>query len=149
MVLEAAAALGVASSVCQFIDFASKLISESHAIYRSGNDKSVRRLQLETAMKTIVDLSASVDASVARAAFGRKLSSEEEKLQQICEDTRKTGLQLLEVLDDITLTSGSLAWRSFREALAMRWQEQKIESTLQALYRHRMDIDSFLLVLLR
>lgn len=149
MALEATAALGVASSVCQLIDFASKLLSESYAIYQSGDEKSVKRLQLETAISTITELSASVDASVAHTALGRRLSSEERSLQNICERTRGTSLQLLEVLDEITLTSDNLAWRSFREALSMRWQKQKIDSTLETLCNHRLEINSFLLVLLR
>lgn len=80
----------------------------------SGDGKSVKRLQLETAVSTIAELSASVDASVAQTSLVRGLSSEERSLQNICERTRDSSLRLLEVLDEITLTSGNLAWRALR-----------------------------------
>jgi hypothetical protein len=47
MGLDPFSALGVAANVVQFIDFGSKLISESHEIYKSATGTSTGMVELE------------------------------------------------------------------------------------------------------
>jgi hypothetical protein len=144
-----AAALGVASSVCQLIDFACKLLSSTHQIYKDGHGTSIRKLELETAAETIATLTSDISTTLSGVNRCQKSKDDEAKLRKICDNVTEITGKVLAVLDRITITSGSRVWSSFREALSIMWNEDKIASTLRLVEMYRADIDTFMLVLIR
>lgn len=149
MVLEACAALGVASSVCQFIQFASKLVSDTHEVYTDAEGSSIRRLELETAAETLAGLSANVASTLDEAAEGSQFTSQDQKLKQICDRIIKIAAKLLTVLDKIAISSPNRKWKTLREALSMLWNENKINELVSSLNTLRRDLDTSILILIR
>jgi hypothetical protein len=163
--MEPLTALGLASNVVQFVDFASKVISQTVKIYRTapkGNDQDEHKI-LENVTRDLVIYSESLKKSlesqtpnVARgfrdtllpAAPPPVLSEADQEIVHICNDCKKISARLLAVLDKLRSSKITL-WNSFLDALKTIWSEEEIQSLRQVLdtYRHQMSL--YLLVSIR
>ena len=144
MVLEPFTALGLASNVVQFVDFAFKLVSESQAIYKSGSGASVtaRDLEVITADLDRLVLQLANAKGTSAAGVGTDLKS----IAAHCHDTAE---ELLSALVQLRSNSPTGKWKSFLQALKEIWRKDKIEELARRLERFQKQINSHLLFILK
>lgn len=149
MVLDPFTALGLASNICQLIEFSRKLLSGTYEGYKSRDGSLIRRVQLQAAAVTIEHLTADIKSSLENDVKDRYPLLSENKMVEICDETTKLTSGLLGTLRKIAVNSGNRKWKTVREALNMTWNEDKINYTMNALDRLRGDLNTFILILLR
>jgi len=164
-------AMGCAASVIQFVQFGSKLISESREIYRSTDGALDKNLALEQIAKNLSELNAALrldrepgdlfthkgtTAAKRRKSKAAKFarpprnpSAVEQQLNRICEECDSVTQQLLKELDKLKLRGGQRKWGSFRQALSNVWSQGEIQELEKKLEGIRKQIDTTLLVYLR
>ena len=94
-------ALTVATSVVQFVDFASKLISGSTKLYSSVDGRHEEHANLYRITQTLSELS----QDLQRPLDSDSPSQHIQDLQSLCQDTNRVAEELIEVLDSIKLQS--------------------------------------------
>jgi len=163
-------ALGLASNIVQFVDFASKLISQSHEIYQSADGALEDNLALEHVAKNLSRLggelkSKRADIKTGREALarerewakkdGRVISSPEKvtaagkQLQQLSKECSAVSNELLQELEKLKIKGPHKRWESFRQALNSVWSQEKIRALETRLEGIRKQLDTTLLVCLR
>ena len=140
--MEALTALSLASSIVQFVSFASDLISKSSEIYSSAKGGGDHILALETVYEHLPDLGLGLEASSRRDP---KLDSLDEKpdivkrifaINDLSRSCKEDCDKLSKVVS--TLRGGDRVksrWQSFRVALKTIWKGKEIADLEQRLQR--------------
>jgi len=163
-------ALGLASNIVQFVDFASKLISQSHEIYRSADGALEDNVVLEYVAKNLSRLgdelkSKQADIKTGREALARerdwakkdgrvipepeKVTAAGKQLQQLSKECSAVSNELLQELEKLKIKEPHKRWESFRQALNSVWSQEKIRALETRLEGIRKQLDTTLLVCLR
>jgi|SRR5271156_5630563 len=137
-------ALGVASSVVQFVDFTSKLISGSYELYKSDYGVVEATSSLEALTSNLIavsnDLSRSLKAS----------KSIPKELELLCKECVAEASKLLSVLESLKVEgSDRRLWKSFKTALKTIWSQDKIDSFQGRLDSFRQQITMSIVVSLK
>jgi hypothetical protein len=125
-------ALSVASSVVQFVDYTSKLISGAH--------------QLGT--KSLIQTSDDFKHSLAKGKT-RGLSSNERDLQSLCEECQQVADDLLAVLKRLKAQENKGKWSNILQAIKSIWSQEQIDSLQKRLDGFRQQLIIAILVALR
>ena len=140
-------ALAVATSVVQFVDFASKLISESRELYSSVDGRYEEHVNLHSITQTLSQLS----QDLQRPLDSDSSSQHIQDLQSLCQDTNRVAEELIEVLDSIKLQSdkSGTRWRSGLQALKSMWNQGRINELQQRVNGFRQQLTLNIVVILR
>lgn len=141
-------ALSIASSVVQFVDFSSKLISGAHELRNSPKGQLQQHAELETITKSLVRTSSDFKRSLFHDKT-RSLSSNEEALQILCEECQALADQLMTALKELKLQGNQGKWRSIQQALKSLWGQEHIEALQKRLDGFRQQLIIGILVALR
>ncbi|KAI1739718.1 hypothetical protein F4680DRAFT_133863 [Xylaria scruposa] len=106
--MESLVALGLASNIVQFVDFASKLIVSTRTLYKSTHQTSSNNLILR---KVADDLTRLSDAIIVPNHPG------DDSLRQLALNAKEVARDLLAVLDDLQIKGKKTTWKSFLLAL--------------------------------
>ena len=111
------AALGLMSTILDFVDFTWKLVSKFRQVYKSleGSSESVQLL--DTISEDIRNHNNAITESVPDSP----------SLREIIQDCTKIGKDLQEALDNLKVKGKKTKWASFVVALQGVWQQDKIE----------------------
>ena len=109
------AALGLAASIVQIVDFSHKLLSESRALYVSSIGASADNVVIETIATDLDLLNSKLTAPAAPGAIPDPLRS----LASRCKDIAG---ELFDVLDKIKAMGPHMKWKSFVQALQCVWK---------------------------
>ena len=142
--MDPVAALGLASSVLQVVNFTGGLISKSRQLYQSASGNLVENDELEAVVRTLQSHS----RRIAMQLGGQKGKSQSEKdIVALCEGVRELCVQLIDTVESLKVVTNSKAprWESFRQALRSVWKESEISNLMDRLERYRNQIDSILL----
>lgn len=120
-------ALGLASNIVQFIDFTSKLISESHKLYVSASGAKEENLELESLARNLQQL-AEQASPPAVAQNTKSLSKEEETLRDLSKQCSEVSDELLSVLQSLKVKGDHKKWKSFHQALRSVWKKGDIDA---------------------
>ena len=137
-------ALGIASSVVQFVDFTSKLVSDSYELYKSNCSVVEATSSLEALTSNLIavsdDLSRSLEASKSIPA----------ELEVLCKNCVAEASKLLSVLESLKVEgSDRRIWKSFKTALKTVWSQNKIDSFQRRLDSFRQQITMTIVVSLK
>jgi hypothetical protein len=146
--MEPLSALGVASNVVQFVDFATKLVSQTVRIHRAAqsNNKDGSSLVLLTTELEKYNRDMTKDLESSLGSNG--MSPEDEQILKTCAECAKISSNLLTTL--ISLKSSKVtAWTSFVAALKTIWKESEIEELRHTLDSYRQQISLYLLAAVR
>ncbi|KAJ8132874.1 hypothetical protein O1611_g745 [Lasiodiplodia mahajangana] len=135
-------AFGLASSVVQFLTFASSLVSKTREIQRSSHGSLVANEELAAIGRTLE----SQNRRIASKLGSLGPSSETgRQIIQLCGSAREVSRELIAVVEGLKGRNPSGKWDSFRQALKSVLKEQEISDILERLERYRQQIDSLLL----
>ncbi|KAF2681607.1 hypothetical protein K458DRAFT_391569 [Lentithecium fluviatile CBS 122367] len=155
--MEALAAVGLASNVVQFVDFAGKIVSQTIRIYRErprdpaidDSDEEAPSSHLEKITSDLEQfnkhLTQSLDTCDPNPA---KLSSSDKEIVRICRECQKITDSLLAALRKLRRTNKKL-WSSFVAALRTVWSEGEINELRQTLDSYRQQITLHILASVR
>ena len=104
MVLEALAALSVASSVVQFVDFGTKLISKGKEFYQSADGVLTDHAEQAAISSRLAELSKRLSDSVSFLTTGKKLSPGEEALLEVVVECMKSANDFTDAIHDLRVT---------------------------------------------
>ncbi|KAH6611857.1 hypothetical protein C7974DRAFT_85822 [Boeremia exigua] len=139
MVLEALAAVGLASNIIQFIDFTHSLFSSTKAIYLSQAGSSRGSQELETVTNAIQQRCAEISAAYKSKAQQEALQNYG-SIRAIASECEKTAIELQTVLQRLKARKAHSRWSSFKAALSTVWKEQEITTMEKKLDSYRQQI---------
>lgn len=131
-------ALSFATSIIQFIDFASGLVGKGLEIHKSTSGLPVGHTELGVITESLVACS----TEIRKSKKGQKgVSEPERELQQVATQCQDVAEELLGVLEGLkSKVERRTKWDSFRKLLKNAWQEDKIQALEARLERYRQQM---------
>ena len=148
MVLEALAAVSLAGSIVEFVEFTTKVISKGRQYHSSSTGSLDEDIKLQAFGDNLQRLSKNLTASLESFASS-KLTKEEKALKKVAVSCEQTGRELGIAIDSLKINETGTRWKSFRHALKSEWNKEQIDTTLQKLRLAREDLVIHLLVVLK
>lgn len=116
-------ALGVASTVVQFVDFSSKLIHRGYNICRSDYGDLLNKDRKIIAEHLNI-LTTELEGSLQVGRFGHEL-------YQLSRECKRLEAKLLQAVRKLKTSHKRHTWNSFLEALSILWNEKHILETYE------------------
>ena len=144
MVLDALAAVSLASSVIQVIDFGSKLCAKGFEIRNSAEGMTKRYTELGLASSKLSQLTADLENAMRIKDAVEQLDREEQRLMELAQASYSVSQKLqtaLEALKTNGLSAGK--WKSLGAALKQCWSDgaiHELESRMDAL-REQLSVE--------
>ena len=139
--MEALAAVGLAASVLQFVDFASKVIKDSSELFKSSKGILAENEDLEAATEHLVFLNGKIkDAAIAAS---------DDRLARLSKACHATADELVKTLNSLRASGKASKWTSLSKALQSVWKKEKIQDLEARLSRFRDELNLHVLVDLR
>ena len=154
MVLEALAAVSLASAVFQFVDFASKLISKGNHYYTNADELFEYNTELEASTKGLELITENLKdcrSSLAHhTGYSKpvKVSNEELALRKLAGQCSKKVREFDRLLTSMKVQGPHGRWKSFRQAAKEHWGRDGVQQMRQSLGTIREDLIIHLLVVL-
>ena len=149
MVLEALGALSLASSIVQFVDFTSKLISKGNQFYKSNDGALEENNELQVIANNLGRLSKGLDEAARTYTASGPLNDEGIALQKVAVDCQKIAKDFSTALDELKVLGTQNRWKSFRKAVKLYWSKETIDNMLQRLQLARGDLVIHLYVFMK
>lgn len=142
-------ALSIATSVAQFVDFTSKLVTGSYKIYKSASGASPAHSELRILTENLIDLNQRLNKSLTcSSTAGEPRTPHDEGLYNLCNECNGIAADLVAALERLRRQHRTV-WSSFRHALLMIWSEDEVNSLQQRVDSFRQQISMHILVTLR
>ncbi|KAL9108602.1 MAG: hypothetical protein Q9227_006688 [Pyrenula ochraceoflavens] len=146
MVLDALAALSLATAAVQFLEFGIKIISKSKEIYESADGLSADQVEQAAVSTRLLDLTKELLQAQHASAKAKKLSKAEESLRSIVGECATLADDFQGTLESVKITGRHRRWKSFRQALKSVWTKDGLEKRVRRLDRLRQEVILQLLV---
>ncbi|CAG8981479.1 hypothetical protein HYALB_00003050 [Hymenoscyphus albidus] len=140
------AALSIAGTIVQFVDYGTRLLSNTHELYRSSTGTLEANNLLELVTIDLQALIAKLRASISvQGAYQEELSFE-----RLCDQAAQVAQELLGRLDNLkNKSTKKKPWESFQKAIKSAWSEREITDLKARLLGFREVLDSRLLFSIR
>lgn len=139
--------LSVAGTVIQFVDFASKLISKGHELYKAGELSVHEKVALAT--NDLLDLNIKLQQPLYSDVAHHRVTKDEANLQDLCNASSELAKELLERLGQLKITDKHNVARSLRKAFRSVWERKELNELEDRLERLRSAIHTRILASLR
>jgi hypothetical protein len=139
MPLDPFTALGLASNVVQFVDFTSKLISETREIYKAGS--STGNIELDAVTKDLQALTSGlkVNPLSGNGAVDNDLASLAAQCNNVADE-------LVGVLELLQAQGTNTKWKSFTAALRNVMKNGEVEALVARIGRLQKQLNTRVLV---
>ncbi|KAL4778502.1 hypothetical protein BJX76DRAFT_366229 [Aspergillus varians] len=128
-------ALGLATSVIQLVEFATKLISKGRELYRSPDGVLADHAEKTAISSRLSNLSKGLLSSLDGITGSQKLSPAQEGLRDVAQESYVVAEDFLATIDELKVATRGRKWASFRQALKSVWTKEKLEERMTALDR--------------
>ena len=137
-------AFSLAGNIIQFVDFGTRLLSTTRALYRS----SVGSLAIDDELELVTaDLSILI-AKLKHSAVSRQDGSS--SFDKICDEAVGVATEIVSKLEGLRLQEGKFRlWRSLQKAVKEIWSKKELYGLVERLDRLRKALDSKVLFSLR
>ncbi|PMD16751.1 hypothetical protein NA56DRAFT_632624 [Hyaloscypha hepaticicola] len=146
--LDPLTAIGLASAIVQFVDFSSKLVSETKELYHSAEGNSIQNEELQAVTEDLKRLCKNLSSSQGRAPSA-KPSTDELALLELSGSCKVVADELIAVLEKLRVKAADDKWGSFMMALRGAMKKEKIESIRARLDRIQSQLQIRLTDILR
>jgi N-terminal domain on NACHT_NTPase and P-loop NTPases len=126
MVFDPFTAIGLASSIVQFIDFSFKIVSKASEIKQSADGVLSENFDLEIVTKDLVVINARLKDSLQPPKVAIVLIQEQRRIYDLRERCNEVAEELLNALDKLKAKGSQGRWKSLRQALKSVWDRDKI-----------------------
>jgi hypothetical protein len=141
-------AIGLASNVIQFVEFAGKLIGEAQEAYESVDGVSQRTANVENIAVDLLELYQQLKRSAWQAPSAQT-SAAELQLQRLITESTQVAEKLLQIVQGLRGDGPNKRWASVRHALASAWKQKDITALQSKLQEIRQQLDTTLLICVR
>lgn len=140
-------AVALASSIVQFVDFSSKLVSKGHHIYTSANGALSENLDLEAVTVDLSHLTARLKGYEGCTCP----TKDQQDLLNLASSCDFLADQLMERLEKLKVDKDAKhrKWKSFRQALKAVWSKKELDDMATSLASFRSQLELHILVSLR
>jgi hypothetical protein len=147
-------ALSLAGTIVQFVDFGTKLLSESRGLYKSSSGALDANIELELITSDLYALITKLRFSSSVKDSNSLITANEHEdqvgLETICDHAAKVAEQLLGRLNDLKLKGGKhRKWESFQQAVKSAWSKEEITGLATRLSSFRQALDTQVLISIR
>lgn len=151
MVLDPFTSLSLACNVVQFVDFTSKLLSQSKEIYDSAVGSTKDNEDLEEICTELRDLSQHiVTTSLSQASRFGALDNREQAIQKLAQECSATADELITALRSLSLNKHPRRRAaSVYAALRTIWSRRKIEALEARMDKYRAQLAVNIIALTR
>jgi predicted kinase len=132
--LDPLSAISLASSIVQFVDFTSKVVSGARELRNSEKGSTAANQELD-------DLASDIKTYVQKIQYtedsikGTEASGNSETLKRLSQQCEKIASDLLEVLGRLKLKDNRRGWNSVHKALLTAWKQSEIDELQKRLDR--------------
>jgi N-terminal domain on NACHT_NTPase and P-loop NTPases len=141
--------LSLASAIVQFVDFGTKLISESREIYQSTRGLTKENNELENITADLSQLTSNLYPYTLAKKVDKTPSPEELALHDIAKTCKEVADELLAVLEDLKVKGEHEKWESFKQAFRTVVRREKIEGLKSRLEGVQRQLQLRLIALLK
>lgn len=134
MVLEALAAIGLASSIVQFVDFTARLFAKTNELSRSLDGTDKESLDLKSTAEVLSRIGEGLATTFDTG------SQDETDLLLLADGCKGVVDELLTVLEKLRNHSNRNRWQNFRQALRYMWAQDKLETMSRRVEQYRQQI---------
>jgi hypothetical protein len=142
-------ALGIASSVVQFVDFSINVVSKGNKIYHSGDGSLAENHDLEAVANDLLLLQTKLQQSVRPASSETQLAEDDRALEDLGEAAKALASKLLERLNMAKAQGRFRRWKSLRQALKSVWYKKDIDEMAGRVARMQEQLQTRVLVSLK
>ncbi|KAF4625350.1 hypothetical protein G7Y89_g12817 [Cudoniella acicularis] len=146
--LDPFSALNVATSVVQFVDFGTKLLSGAHQLRISANGQLYEHTLLQTITQSLLEASTSFKNRLAQDN-AHSLSPHEKDLQSLCEECTAVAGHLMAALEKLKLGKNNGKMKSMQQVLKIMWNQAEIQELKGRLDAFRQQLIVVILIALR
>ena len=142
-------ALSLASSVIQFVDFGSTLITNVYHIYTSANGALAENLDLEATTYDLSQLTTRLNPSQHETFTCN--TKDQQDLEDLVSGCAILASQLLKALQKLKVDKDAKdrKWKSFRQALKAVWSKKDLDEMAARLAGLRNQLEFHTIVFLR
>lgn len=140
--LDPISAIGLASSIVQFVQFGTKLVLEGLELYQSNDGALARNSELEAIVKDINQRSEILTNT-------SQPSEDDVAMQKLAESSRKIADELLKQLSSLRTPESHKRLQSSRKAMAAAWKKDRIADLERRLCRLQNQINQRLVFMMR
>lgn len=136
--LDPFSALSLAATIVQFVDFSSKLISDTAELYRSSKGSLARNIELSTIVTDLGAISSGLE--VRGRSIAHACSNDERAIASLATQCKNLSSKLLDVLEDLSVKGSHKKWKSVSQALRSVWKESEIREIQKRLDSFRSQL---------
>ncbi|KAL2838588.1 hypothetical protein BJX68DRAFT_272530 [Aspergillus pseudodeflectus] len=147
--MEPMSAISLAASVCQFVDFACRIISKGNKLRGARHGLLVEDADLLAASTRVVELNNRLVDSLGVYSRSERGSLEMEARAQInaaCRGLNHVATELIDTLNKLRLPGGSGRWRSMRQAVKAVRGRQGVEKMKNDIIVYQQRLNTALLI---
>jgi plasmid maintenance system antidote protein VapI len=122
--------LSIAGAVVQFLDFGTKLISESWKIYKDGELEV--HVQAAVAARDLRSYNAKLRQSLRAQGVTSCSTQDEAALEELCRDCSALADEFILRLEKLKVEKGHV-WKSLSQAISSIWKKQELAEIQQRL----------------
>jgi hypothetical protein len=146
------AALSIAGNIVQFVEYGSKLLSQSLELYRSsqGSLAADHELHLVTSDLRALVLKLRTDGSSPRPSrFQPDAEDTSSDFRKVCNEAIALAEEILSRLDGLKVTGKYRAWTSFKQAIKAAWSQKEKDNLTKRLSTLKSALETRVLLSLR
>lgn len=144
------AAVSLVATICQLIDFSSKVISNTHEIFNSASSSLAVDSELSQVASHIFDLSEKLRPGLDNGEISPTCyTRDEQALVDICKSCNDVAVELFRKLEKLRADGDASKWSSFRKTIRHAWSDRELEDLSRRLSTLRGALELNVLVSLR
>lgn len=145
--LDPLTALSLAAAVIQFVDWGSRLLSQSQEIYHSASGATEENVTTKQITSDIAALSKQLKDKEAEAPWS--LTADDIALRELADSCQREAEKLRVVLNGLEVGKEATKWESFRKALKNARRRGKVTEIESRLNKIQQQVNSRLLAMMR
>ena len=136
-------AIGLASSILTFIDYANKIVSGTYEVYKSVTGTTEENAHIDTIISDLREVADGLDSDLV----GK--TKHERALKELAAKCEKLSTELLSLLERLTQSGQHSTWKSLKVKINSMRKEKEVAGMEKRLGEYRSQILLRLTVMLR
>lgn len=146
---EALAALSVAGTVLQFVDFAGKIIKRTYRFACNANGEAEPESELRTTTADLASLASRLQRPLGQEDGFGPPTRDEQSLKDICYGCERVAQELLRKLQNLDVHGKFRPFNALQRAVVITWTERERKELVLRLQNFQKELDTRILVGLR
>jgi molecular chaperone GrpE (heat shock protein) len=138
--LDPLTAISLAGNVVQFVDFSSKIISNTRELARSSHGTTQEAYNAEVVIRDLLKLSEQLKDGI-QASSVTPQTEDEKALEELCNGCIRLSERMIKRLEKLKIEEGAGKRQAFLRALKGVWSQKDLESEEAQLATYRSQLE--------